>query len=174
MRAAPPPSPASPPAGSEAMRGERCRPCLGGTKQELPRPWSCTRVPRSIPPVHGRRPCRNSGHEAAACTRLLGERRLAPSMYWSKASNPHPWLVGERKGKEREWWVEIEDEEIRQSSWWDLHVGGSDEASDILPCIGRQVRSITEGNIGASPSSVPSSCNLCSSQTSPSSHRATI
>jgi hypothetical protein len=45
-------------------------------------------------------------------------------MYWSKASNPHPWLAGERKGKEREWWVEIEDEEIRQSSWWDLHVGG--------------------------------------------------
>jgi hypothetical protein len=29
----------------------------------------------------------------------------------------------ERKGKEREWWVEIEDEEIRRSSWWDPHVG---------------------------------------------------
>jgi hypothetical protein len=101
-RAAPPPSPASPPAGSKAMRGERCRPCLGSTKQELPRPWWCTRVPRSIPPVHGRRPCRTSGHEAAACTRLLGERRLAPSMYWNKASNPHPWLAGERGKGRRE------------------------------------------------------------------------
>jgi hypothetical protein len=52
----------------------------------------------------------------------------------------------ERKGKEREWWVEIEDEEIRQSSWWDPHVGGSDEASDILHSSDVRFEALPYGN----------------------------